>query len=241
VASGKKNYFRHSFFTHNDIKMLMLKDSIGIGFYFYYFSLLELCGEESSDHLLSSYVFHDATIRSLWSVNLKKSEHIATQMNAVGLLEFKKGNKNFQFTIPNFSKYLGKYTNKTEPNGPNKRKEKERKEKERKENSAKALTPDDVVQLWNEKMPSNNFKHCLGLGSGRHVENFLEARQWMQDLKSWDELFTKCVNNKKLNGENEIKWRVNLTWLVDYDNALKVLNGNYENEKTWMDTWAKEQ
>lgn len=136
MANGKKNYFRHSFFARNDIKLLQLRDAVGVGFYFYYFSLLELCGEESCDELKEIYVFHPSTIRSLWGVNLKKSERIAYQMNAVGLLEFKKVEKNFQFRIPKFAKYLGKYETKLQSNTSNKRKEKEIKEKE-KENEFK--------------------------------------------------------------------------------------------------------
>ena len=135
MASGKKNYFRHSFFARNDMKLKLLRDKVGVGFYFYFFSLLEQCGEASSDQLKDIYEFHDSTIRSLWSVNLKKSERIANEMMSVGLLEFKKLENSFQFTIPNFAKYLGKYETKNDPNSPNKRKEKEIKEKETKLNT----------------------------------------------------------------------------------------------------------
>jgi len=112
MASGKKNYFRHSFFARNDMKLLELRDEIGIGFYFYFFTLLELCGEQSAEELRDNYEFHDSTIRSLWSVNLKKGVHVASVMHAVGLLEFKKLEKSFWFKVPNLSKYMGKYTNK---------------------------------------------------------------------------------------------------------------------------------
>lgn len=135
MASGKKNYFRHSFFARNDMKLKLLRDRVGIGFYFYYFSLLEQCGEASSENLKDIYEFHNSTIRNLWSINLKKSERIAIEMMSVGLLEFKKLENSFLFTIPNFSKYMGRYESKLESNSPNKRKEKERKEKESKLNT----------------------------------------------------------------------------------------------------------
>jgi uncharacterized phage protein (TIGR02220 family) len=129
MASGRKNYFRHSFFARNDMKLKLLRDRVGIGFYFYYFSLLEQCGEASSDVLQETYEFHNSTIRNLWSINLKKSERVAIEMMSVGLLEFKKLENSFQFTIPNFAKYMGKYESKLDSNSPNKRKEKEIKEK----------------------------------------------------------------------------------------------------------------
>jgi len=130
MASGKKNYFRHSFFARNDIKLKLLRDKIGVGYYFYFFTLLEQCGEASSDELQEIYTFHDSTIRSLWGVNLKKSERVANEMASVCLLEFKKVKNTFTFKIPNLSKYLGQYETKSPSNMSNKRKEKERKEKE---------------------------------------------------------------------------------------------------------------
>lgn len=149
MASGKKNYFRHSFFARNDIKLKLLRDEIGIGFYFYYFSLLELCGEESSDELKDEYVFHESTIRSLWSVNLKKSERIACVMHSVRLLEFKKRQKTFSFRIPNLSKYMGRYTSKFPSNTSNKRKEKERKGKKRKEKNKSIFDLSDIEKIYN--------------------------------------------------------------------------------------------
>lgn len=123
MASGKKNYFRHSFFARNDIKLRTLRDKIGIGFYFYFFSLLEQCGESSCETLRENYEFHDSIIRSLWGVNLKKSERVANEMMSVGLLLFQKRENTFYFEIPNLSKYLGKYESKLQPNTSNKRKE----------------------------------------------------------------------------------------------------------------------
>jgi len=139
MASGKKNYFRHSFFARNDIKLRFLKDEVGVGFYFYYFTLLELCGEFSAENLQSQYVFHNSIIRQLWGVNLKKCRTISEKMNAVGLLEFKKGESTFTFVIPNYSKYLGRYSTKLDSNTSNKRKEKKRKEKK-----SKVIEKDEV-------------------------------------------------------------------------------------------------
>lgn len=136
MANGKKNYFRHSFFARNDIKLLQLRDRIGVGFYFYFFTLLELCGEQSADELQPFYEFHDSTIRNLWCVNLKKSERIANEMHAVCLLKFEKREKSFRFEIPNLAKYLGKYTIKNESKPVSKEKEsKEKKNKVKKEKS----------------------------------------------------------------------------------------------------------
>lgn len=132
MASGKKNYFRHSFFAHNDIKMKRFRDEVGIGFYFYYFSLLECLGTECEYESKDQFEVHFSTFRSLWGGNLKKINNILNKMNAVGLIFCENADNSFIISIPNFPKYLGKYTNKIDSNYPNKRKEKESKVKESK-------------------------------------------------------------------------------------------------------------
>lgn len=171
LASGKKNYFRHSFFARNDLKLKMLRDKVGVGFYFYYFSLLEQCGEASSDELKDKYVFHDSTIRNLWCINLKKSERVANEMNAVGLLFFKKAENTFQFTIPNLAKYLGKYDSKSISNAPNKRKEKEKKEKEKKHSDS----PSNVTVGFFEKEPGQTLEEVSVSDLARNVLTALNS------------------------------------------------------------------
>jgi len=139
LASGKKNYFRHSFFARDDIKLRMLRDGIGIGFYFYFFSLLELCGTECEDESKEEFLFHPSIIRSLWSANLNKCERISNEMQRVGLLLFEKRDKTFWFRIPKFAKYLGRYTSKVTTNVPNERKGNE--SKGNKENNNIQISP----------------------------------------------------------------------------------------------------
>jgi len=149
MASGKKNYFRHSFFARNDMKLNLLRDEIGIGFYFYYFTLLERFGEECAENYTDEFEFHDSQIRSLWGVNLKKSERIACVMNAVGLLEFKKREKSFWFRAPKLAKYLGRYQSKFPPNVV---KEKKRKEKKVEVKETLQINHNAVYQLFMSKL-----------------------------------------------------------------------------------------
>jgi hypothetical protein len=93
------------------------------------------------------------------------------------------------------------------------------------------IAPDDVVQLYNETL-GKKLEYCRGLGSHQHLNNFLEATQWLKTKDDWLELFHKCENRSHLMGEDG-GWCVSLTWLVNYDNALKVLNGNFNNNKKY--------
>ena len=143
MARGKKNYFRHSFFARDDIKLRLLRDRIGVGFYFYYFSLLELCGTEAAEGIPDEFVFHQSVLNSLWGCKTKKTVHVAEQIAAVGLLFFSYEGKKLSFRIPNFSKYLGRYESKCTLNVPNKRKEKKIKEKKSENGSDPSdLAPD---------------------------------------------------------------------------------------------------
>jgi hypothetical protein len=209
MANGRKNYFRHSFFARNDIKLRKLRDELGVGFYFYFFTLLEQCGEESSDNLRENYEFHDSIIRSLWGVNLKKSEHVASVMSAVGLLFFEKREKTFYFEIPNFAKYLGKYEIKNESNTPNKRKENKRKENinvSAEENSADAakkeisdnatalrLTPEQIHGLWDKKMVPKGFTRTASMFPiPRAVREIIIIEKQMLSMGiTWDDYFEK--------------------------------------------------
>ncbi|MGB1290554.1 MAG: hypothetical protein ACPG5Z_00380 [Pseudoalteromonas sp.] len=188
MASGKKNYFRHSFFARDDIKLRLLRDEVGTGFYFYYFSLLELCGTQCEYESKTQFEFHNSIIRSLWGVNLKKSERTATKMNLVGLLLFEKREKSFYFEIPNFPKYLGKYQNKITPNRPNKRKENKIKEN-------KIKSEFDFEEIY------QNYPRRLGKKQG-----LIKCKAQIKTQGSYEKLKTAVENYKNLTGGQEKKY-----------------------------------
>lgn len=92
------------------------------------------------------------------------------------------------------------------------------------------FTPDHVVQAWNESM-GKEFGYCPGLGGGAHRDNCLESISYLPDQASWESLFQKCRESDFLTGKGKSTWTVNLIWLVNYDNALKVLSDNFDENK----------
>ena len=88
------------------------------------------------------------------------------------------------------------------------------------------LSPDNVVQIWNEIMGEVKGYSC-GLGSGEHLRECIESCNVFDEAK-WVEIFTMA---KKSNFLMEAKW-FRLTWIVKMDNAIKVIEGSYENKKT---------
>lgn len=88
------------------------------------------------------------------------------------------------------------------------------------------IDPMHVVDLWNEMLgPEKGYSS--GLGSGEHLKNFLNSTGFLPTIEHWRKLFGMVKASKFL---IEKPW-CKLTWLVNYDNALKVLDGNYTDDQ----------
>jgi biotin operon repressor len=90
-----------------------------------------------------------------------------------------------------------------------------------------AVTPDTVVQIWNNVL-ATKLGYSHGLGVGEHLKNFFEARQFLDTSEKWTNYFEKISSVSFLLGESPKAWKVTLQWAVNYDNALKVLDGLYD-------------
>lgn len=101
----------------------------------------------------------------------------------------------------------------------------------------KSITPDEIIDLWNQSM-GKEFGHCPGFGGGEHRSNVLEAIKYLKNASDWEALFLKCRQSKHLTGGSESGWTVNLLWLVNYDNALKVLSDVYDDQKALRNLFA---
>lgn len=146
MASGRKNYFRHSFFAGDDDKIVDLVTTHGKQAYFHYFRLLELCGKQSEQEVPKKFVFHRRTLCAELMVTNSRLGHHLLAMQSSLLLEYVLTDRKVEILIPNFPKYLGKYQTKKSPNVPNKRKEKEIKENKRKEKPKKVFVTNEKLR-----------------------------------------------------------------------------------------------
>jgi len=89
--------------------------------------------------------------------------------------------------------------------------------------------PDDLIQAWNDLMPKFGFEYCRGLGSNKHLKNFINSTEFLKVKGQWEDLFIEVSRSSFLKGNNKRGWKASLLWLVDYDNALRVLNGEFKN------------
>jgi hypothetical protein len=160
MASGKKNYFRHSVNARNDEKIVTLIANHGKEAYFHYMALVEMCAQKAINEDMKgdeTFIFHRRTVCSELMVTPRRlgGHLLAIQSSHLGDLVATLEKVSVRF--PNLVKYLGRYESKITSNSPNKRKEKEIKEKEIKVIKNKLLEfsqlsilfkPEDEIQSW---------------------------------------------------------------------------------------------
>jgi hypothetical protein len=233
MANGRKNYFRHSAAARLDEKIVNLISKHGKEAYFHYFALLEMCAQKALSEDMrgdETFIFHKRTVCGELMVTPQRlGRHLlAIQSSLLGdLVETPEGVK---IRFPNLPKYLGRYETKKHSKPSNKRKEKEIKEKERdieKQAALDLISPDELTQTWNDVL-SIKLGYSHGIGVGEHLRNFLDARQFFDTPEKWRDYFVKISKEPFLLGENDKNWKATLQWAVNYDNALKVLDGAYD-------------
>jgi len=90
------------------------------------------------------------------------------------------------------------------------------------------IVPLDVVDLWNEVI---SFKRAMGLPPKRKkaIEALLKD---FPDLAKWREVFLMVENSTFLSGKSKKPWKgCNLDWCINPNNWIKILEGNYTDEK----------
>jgi hypothetical protein len=221
-------YFRHRFDAHLNPKLNSFVDDVGIIGFAYYYTLLEIYGAHYAKN--SKQEFVKITARELantWRKRVDSVDLVITKLQLSGLLVYTKCDSTYSIDIPNYSKYYGSYK-KTTPSTPsNKIKGKEIKGNIILPAASKSVTPDAIVDVWNREFAASG-QTVPGLGGGKHLENCIEAIKHLDTLDKWRNLFAQATSSEFLSKGTD-SWKVNLLWLVDYDNALKVLSGNYSN------------
>jgi hypothetical protein len=144
MASGKKNYFRHSTGAFEDEKIQRAISLLGYEGYAYFFILLEVLAKQCENEFKNPIRIHKQTLKNVWRKQSKSCDKVLTKLEESGLFVVTKWSESdykvdtflkslYEIDIPNLAKYMGKYESKLPPNSPNKRKEKENKIKENKE------------------------------------------------------------------------------------------------------------
>lgn len=209
MASGKKNYFRHSINMRKDPKVVSLISNHGKEAYFHWMILVEMCAEFAIDNgypIDEIFIFHKRTICSELMVTPQRlgGHLLAIQSSLLG--DLVATGERVEIKFPKLRKYIGRYENKNDSNSPNKRKEKEIKEKEI-NNKPSPLSflfhARPEIQKWLDAGNHDTHTVILARNKSHHelAELLEKAFDWSQgkDLRAETWLLT-FVDNKKTSG-----------------------------------------
>lgn len=156
MASGKKNYFRHSFNARNDEFVIGLINEFKEKGYFMWFALTEICAEMVCDGHSQPLKINQSRLYRELRCNQRTLNLFLTYCEGRSKVHSTYLQPTYDLEIPSLLKYVGKYSE----NAPKERKEKERKEKEIKVNEtvvsktlkasplSSLFKPEDPIQSW---------------------------------------------------------------------------------------------
>lgn len=92
------------------------------------------------------------------------------------------------------------------------------------------IVPADIVDLWNRVI---SFKRAMGLTPKRKkaINSLLKD---FPEIQKWEEVFKMVENSSFLSGKTKKPWKgCNLDWVINPNNWIKILEGNYnDNSQT---------
>lgn len=200
MASGKKNYFRHSVNARKDEKIMQLIDNGSKEDYFHFFVILELCAQQAENCFPENgeFFFHARTLAQELMVNRSKLVLHLSKMQSCSLLEYTMTENKVQLLVPNLAKYMGRYETKYDPNSPNKRKENKIKENKRKEKESET-TSDPNFFISNKIMQTLKMVYQYP----EEIINEVAKDAWLIYLgdpnpeKNWERFLTHYFKNEK--------------------------------------------
>lgn len=221
MASGKKNYFRHSFNAFEDEKIQNIIEKLGYEGYAYYFILIELLAKQCEHEVKNPIRIHQQSLRIVWRKHAKSCIKVVEKLVESGLFVATFNESYIEFDIPNLAKYLGKYTNKNIPNTPNKRKENEIKEKKIKVYTFE--TEKELLDFWNyQKVKSHKCtdKKLLEIKKALIKKKEFKLEEIKQAILDYAEILNSDL------AFFSYKW--DLVSFLSRDNALKFYGENYD-------------
>jgi hypothetical protein len=153
MASGKKNYFRHSFNARNDEFVIGLINEFKEKGYYMWFALTEVCAEMVNDGHSQPLKINQSRLYRELRCNQRTLNLFLTYCEGRSKVHSRYIEPTYDLEIPSLLKYVGKYLE----NAPNKTKLKEIKEKEIKVIKNKLLEfsqlsilfkPEEEIQSW---------------------------------------------------------------------------------------------
>lgn len=180
MASGKKNYFRHSTSAFEDEKIQKCIQLLGYEGYAFYFILVELLAKQCENSFKNPITLHQQSIRIVWRKQQQSCEKVIRKLEESGLFVATFRESFIDFDIPNLEKYMGFYTNKNDPNAS---KESKRKEKKIKESKEKITPPKKAAASTTDEVDVLNYLNTVSGKSYKPIErNFKFIRSVLKNF-----------------------------------------------------------
>lgn len=201
MASGKKNYFRHSMNARNDHKLRSFMDMFGRNWrdgYFYFFTLLEMCGSDAQEGK-TEHTFHKKTLRDLWGTSAQGVHDVCMKCTQSALVVCTLDTDHVTFSLPNLLNYTGKY----EPNAPNKEKKINKTNKDIRAQPASPVLDADFSEAPKKNLPKVETQEIqknaniinTGLFTGDLVDTTLEVKASEKAMNVLTMLNAVCFKN----------------------------------------------
>ncbi len=248
------DYYPH--YCNHGKSMFIIEQKYGNDGYAFWFKLLELLGSAEGHYLQFTEDIDWEFLIAKTKLDKEKCTEILNLLAVIGSIDkelwnekivwsdnfvenIKEAYRNRVANLPSKPDSLRKKTASNEDNLRNKSidemKVDEMKVDEMKVDEMKG-NPVDLTPY--EKIKNLYIKNCTKLPKIKEMsdERKKSVRTiWKKynDISVFEELFKKASESNFLNGENDNNWRASFDWLMNKKNIIKVLEGNYENKKSY--------
>lgn len=261
-------WFKHYSDASDDHKISAIEEQMGLPGYAAYWKVVELCALSWDGTSRPIFTFTPKQIQNKIRMKSKQTDFVLGLFSEQNLFQITKSENKITIAFPKLLEIKDNHTKNRQVTGKQlaPRTEQNRLEQNRTDIPIETIdnseaeknlpeeeplnfrnpqdqkvypkfTPDHVIDLWNQKMGSR-FGMAVGLGSGKHLANCLESLKYLKTKEAWENLFAKCEESAFLRGERT-DWSVTLTWIIDYDNAIRVLGDEFNDLKHIKDLFSK--
>lgn len=90
---------------------------------------------------------------------------------------------------------------------------------------------DSITKLWNDSMSDFKRVHVYTLYGGTVRDKFIETSKIFNEYDEWKDVFSKVRGSKFLSGNNKRNWKASLVWVVNFDNFIRIVNGDFDDSQ----------
>lgn len=204
-----------------------------------YWLLLEKMCEKFDGETDDVFVFNAATLKV--HLGFHKDQDLIkflSTLNQVGIMSHTSRDQVIEIKSDILLRLQGRdwnYDKEKRVENAAKKKNKIKIKNKKKERSETGVSPRVVVDLFNSTCQSKLAK-VEKLSDKRKRSINTMSHSLMLNISCWEKYFGQILTSDFLIGINDRGWRADFDWLINQNNAIKVLEGKYE-KRSALDSW----